>query len=304
MAGRLIRAEHARYWILLAILAVSTAAILLKLSDSHPLAKAFWRLLIAWVAILPFALGRSLRHDERPLRGDVLLMVLAGLALGVHFASWIWSFEFTRVSTSVLLVTTHPILVAGVSVIAFKERLGRWAIIGIAVALLGSGVIVGTDVRFSPGAAIGDVLAIIGAAMAGIYILLGSRVRKRVSLPVYAIIVYGTAMLLMLAVMIGIGENPVVRDPMEYLIFAGLAFGPMIVGHTLYNWALGYVSPTLVSVSLLGEPVVSTILAILILSEFPSFWFYPGAPLVLIGIFLVARDTGHIPDENLDIRTP
>lgn len=286
--SRLFSEGSARYWILLSILAVSTAAILIRSSDSHPLVIAFWRLLIAYALILPFTL-RSCASGENPSRRDIALMIFTGLALSLHFASWIWSFQFTKVSSSVLLVTTHPIFVSSISVIAFKERLRKMAIVGIAIAIMGSAIIVVSDIGMSGDALLGDLLAILGSIMAGTYILAGSRIRKRVSLPIYANVVYGSAFMFLLIAILILGIDFVPGEPVEYMIFAALAIGPMILGHTIYNWALKYISPTFVSVSLLGEPVGSTLLAILFLGEMPWAGFFIGAPLALVGIYLVGR---------------
>jgi drug/metabolite transporter (DMT)-like permease len=284
----LFKPEHARYWIVLAVASVSTAAILIKLSDAHPMAIAFWRLLIAWTLLLPFSIAGLLRSRERPSRMDVLLMVGVGLVLAVHFTAWIWSFQTTKVSSSVLLVTTHPVFVAAMSIYLFKEKVGKIAFAGMGIALFGSAILVLADLGISGETIVGDSLALLGSLMAGIYLLAGSRLRTRVSLGTYVNVVYGSSFLFLLAGILVLGIDPVQTDPVEYLIFAGLAIGPMILGHTLYNWTLKYVSPTVVSVSLLGEPVGSTLLAIVFLDEFPWPGFYIGAPLVLAGIYLVS----------------
>jgi drug/metabolite transporter (DMT)-like permease len=288
----LFRPEHAKLWILVAITAVSTAAILIKLSDSHPLTIALWRLLIAWVILFPFAM-RDMPGSVKNLgKKKLVALGIIGFFLAVHFGSWIWSFQYTKVSSSVLLVTTHPIFVAVASYYIFKERLPVLAILGIILSLVGSALIVGWDFSISRWALLGDSLALLGSLMAGLYILGGHRLRKDLSLPVYAFFVYGFSMLFLLIPIIAARIEILPSDPVEYLIFIGLALGPMLAGHTIYNWALKYVSPTLVSVSLLGEPVGSTILAILILNDLPWPGFYLGAPLVMLGIYAVGRYSG------------
>jgi len=286
----IFRSEHARYWIVVAIAAVSTAAILIRLSDSHPLTIAFWRLIIAVLILLPFA-ARSMRRDRSGLDGRTILkLCLVGAVLAAHFALWIWSFQFTNVASSVLLVTTHPVFVALISVGFFKERLRKLSVAGIGIAFLGSVLIIGGDLSLSLDNLPGNLMALGGGIMAGIYILAGSRLRKGLSLPTYAFIVYGSAALFLLPLSLIVGSDLIVSDPREYLIFIGLAVGPMLAGHTIYNWALKYVSPTLVSVSLLGEPVGSSLLAMLLLNEMPGRGAFIGGPLVLLGILLVAYE--------------
>jgi len=291
LKDRIFDRSTSKFWVLVAMMAVSTAAIFIRLSESHPLAIAAWRLLIAEFFLLPFFIFGFRRDRDRMTGMRLLRLGLVGLALALHFGMWIWSFQFTRVSSSVILVTTHPVFVAIISVYLFKEKLNRWAVAGIAMAFLGSLLVVGGDLSVSGNTLIGNLLALGGALMAGIYILAGSRFRKDLSLPTYAFLVYiWAALFLLVAILIG-GVELFVEAPGEYALFLALALGPMLAGHTLYNWALRYVSPTLVSVSLLGEPVGSSILAWLILSEYPGAGAVLGGPIVLLGIYFVAKNT-------------
>ncbi|MCK5772789.1 MAG: DMT family transporter [Thermoplasmata archaeon] len=283
------RPGYANAWIAVAILAVSTAALFIKLSSSHPITIAFWRLLIAQIVIAPIAIFKMRSRAQRPSITTVLKLSVVGMALALHFSMWIWSFQFTTVASSVLLVTTHPIFVATLAYLLFKEKLSRMGIIGMIVALVGSLVIMGGDLTVSRISLTGNLLAFGGALMAGLYILSGRRFRRDLNLWVYVFFVYGSAMLFLLIFSLYVGADLLVTDPSEYLLFGALALGPMLLGHTVYNWALKYVSPTLVSVSLLGEPVGSTFLAFLFLGETPFIGAILGAPIVLAGIYLVSR---------------
>jgi len=282
------RPELSRFWVLFAIIAVSTAAVLIRLSDSHPITIAFWRLFLSTVLLSPFAVTHLKRDYGQLTRRTVLYLVAVGFVLALHFALWIWSFQYTGVASSVVLVTTHPIFVAFISYILFKERLGKLAIAGVVLSLTGSFIIMAWGFRSDQRLLVGNLLALGGALMAGIYILAGSGFRKKLSLPTYAFFVYGSATVFLFLASFMTGADLWVVDPMEYLLFLGLALGPMLLGHTIYNWALKYVSPTFVSVSLLGEPIGSTILAFALLGEEPSIGALVGGPLVLAGILMVA----------------
>ncbi|MCU0798700.1 MAG: DMT family transporter [Candidatus Thermoplasmatota archaeon] len=282
------RPELARYWVFVAIGAVSTAAILVRLSDSHPITIAFWRLFLSTVLISPLAIPGLKREYHLLTRKTVLSLTAVGFVLALHFGLWIWSFQFTGVASSVVLVTTHPIFVAFISYILFKERLGKLAIAGVVLSLTGSFIIMAWGFRSDQRLLWGNLLALGGALMAGIYILAGSSFRKRLSLWTYAFFVYGSATLFLFLGSFLVGADLWVNEPAEYMIFLGLALGPMLMGHTIYNWALKYVSPTFVSVSLLGEPIGSTILAFMLLGEDPSTGALIGGPLVLAGILMVA----------------
>ncbi len=282
------RPELSRFWVLFAIMAVSTAAVLIRLSDSHPLTIAFWRLFLSTLLISPFAVPGLKREYGHMTRRTVLSLTAVGFVLALHFGLWIWSFRYTGVASSVVLVTTHPIFVAFISYILFKERLGKLAIAGVALSLTGSLIIMAWGFRTNSDLIVGNLLALGGALMAGIYILAGSSFRKRLSLSTYTFFVYGSATIFLFLAALFIGADLWVTDHVEYLIFLGLALGPMLLGHTIYNWALKYVSPTFVSVSLLGEPIGSTILAFVLLREGPSIGALVGGPLVLAGIAMVA----------------
>lgn len=282
------RPELARFWVLFAIMAVSTAAVLIRLSESHPITIAFWRLFLSTVLLSPFAFPALRRDYGRLNRGTVLSLVAVGFVLALHFGLWIWSFQYTGVASSVVLVTTHPVFVAFISYVLFKERLGRLAMAGVVLSLTGSFIIMAWGFRSDPRLIIGNLLALGGALMAGIYILAGSGFRKGLSLPTYTFFVYGSATIFLFIASFVAGADIWVVDPVEYLLFLGLALGPMLLGHTIYNWALKYVSPTYVSVSLLGEPVGSTVLAFVLLGEDPSIGALVGGPLVLAGIAMVA----------------
>lgn len=288
---RLFSRSTSKFWIIVALCAVSTAAILIRISSSHPLAIAAWRLLIADIVLLPFFINYFRKEYTSIGVRKLFELGLVGLALSAHFAMWIWSFQFTKVSSSVVLVTTHPLFVAAISFWLFKERLGWKAVLGMFIALVGSLILIGGDLTLSRETLTGNLLALGGAVMAGIYILAGSRYRKVVSLPSYAFIVYLWAALFLLTAILVLRVDFLPSDPDEYVIFALLALGPMIAGHTIYNWALKFVSPTFVSVSLLGEPVGSTLLAVFLLSEAPGPGALIGGPIVLAGIYIVARWT-------------
>jgi drug/metabolite transporter (DMT)-like permease len=224
--GNLFREEFAPFWIFIAMGAVSTAAILIRWSDSHPLTIAMWRLIISVAILLPFSIP-SLRKDLQLIdRRTFIILMLVGGALAAHFALWIWSFEFTTVASSVLLVTTHPLFVAAISYFAFNERLSKKAVIGMCLAFIGTFLIIGGDLSLGQDALIGNILALSGGIMAGIYLLMGHKLRKKLSLPTYAFMVYAPASLILMFTALTFRVDMVPESGLEYLIFFLLAIGP------------------------------------------------------------------------------
>ena len=279
------------------VLAVSTAAIFIRLAqaDGAPsLALAAGRLWVAALVLTPLV-ARSHRAELRAVRGRTLgWALLAGLALGLHFAAWITSLEYTAVVNSVTLVTSTPLWVALVAPFALGERPSRAAVWGLALALSG-GVLVGLSgavgeppTRHAP--ALGNGLAIFGAWMAALYFLIGRKVRARVGVVVYAWLVYGVAALVLSGALIA-WRVPVRGFPARvYLWVLLMGLIPQLLGHSAFNYALGYLPAAYVSLVILGEPVGSGILAILILDEWPVALQLLGATLILAGIAVASLE--------------
>jgi drug/metabolite transporter (DMT)-like permease len=278
-----------------AVLAVSTSAVLVDLSSAPSLVKAFYRVLFTLALVAPAAVVRHPGAFRRLSGRDLLGATLAGGALAVHFATWFESLRWTSVAASVTLVQAQPLFVAVGAFLLLDERLSRRMVGGIAVALCG--MVVMSLGELLSGAAVagarplyGDGLALVGAVTAAAYVLAGRSLRQRVALLPYVTVVYAVCTLVLLALTVGQG-HPLTGYPREeWLLFAGMALGPGLFGHTVLNWALAHVESSVVSVSLLGEPVGSTLLAVVVLSELPTPATVLGGAVVLGGIYLTASD--------------
>lgn len=287
------------------ILAVSAASIFIKFAqESVPsLVIAVWRLSIASFVLAPVALTRN-RGELRALsRSDLRLALLSGVFLALHFASWISSLQYTSVASSVVLVTTTPLWVALLSPLVLHERISRAAVIGMFLALAGGILVALSDscnwqggltcpslADFLRGQAfLGNFLALFGAWMAAGYLLVGRRLRGRITLIPYIFAVYGMAALVEILIMLLSGESAFGYPAQAYFWMILLALVPQLLGHSAFNWALAYLPASFVSVALLGEPVGSIILAYFILGQTPGILNLFGCALILAGIFVVAR---------------
>jgi len=288
------------------ILAVSTASIFIRYAQAYApsLVIASYRLGLATLFLAPLVYWRY-RPELRSLRRrDLLLALLAGFFLSLHFATWITSLEFTTVASSVVLVTTTPLWVALLSPVVLKETPSRRVLVGLGLALVG-GIIIGlSDVCAwrSGGLAcpsfhdlvrgrafLGDMLALTGALMAAAYLMIGRRLRVKVSLISYIFVVYGMGAVVLILLTI-IARQPLLGyPPPAYLWFVLLALVPQLIGHSSYNWALRYLPAAVVSIATLGEPVGSTILAYFFLHETPTIMKIFGAILILAGIVIASR---------------
>ena len=278
--------------IAVAIVAVSFASIFIRWSESPPLVIAAYRLTFATLILVPFAAVRAREELKHLARRDLILMVAVGGALAAHFGLWITSLKVPGVSvaSSVVLVTSHPILVAVVSHFYLKEKVGAITAAGVVVGFSGVVLIGVGEYRLSVEALGGALLAFSGGVMAGVYLLAGRRFRQRISVLTYALIVYASAaFFLVFAATVTDGMRPSGDLSRELLLFLALAVVSQIGGHTLYNWSLKYVTATVVSVSLVGEPMLSSLLAWMLLGEVPTQLVAVGAIAAMAGIYMTAR---------------
>ena len=275
-----------------AVLAVSTGAILVRWSGAPSTVAAFYRVLFTTLPLLPVAAWRYADHFRRITRRDVVFAVLSGVALAFHFAAWFESLNWTSVAASVTLVQAQPVFVAAGAWLLLRERVTRRTVVGIAVAVLGMATMSFGDllggVLVGPRPLYGNALALFGAVMAAGYVLAGRSLRQRVALVPYVVVVYGVCTVTLLVIVLSSGQDLGGYPPREWLLFAGLAVGPGLFGHTVINWALAHLESSVVSVSLLGEPVGATILALVLLAEVPTPYTVLGGVVVLAGIYVTA----------------
>lgn len=284
------------------IMAVSTSSIFIRYAqlEANSLVIAAYRLTIAAFILIPFALIKKKQELSNLKRSDLILALISGFFLSIHFAAWITSLEYTSIASSVVLVSTTPLWVAIFSPITIKEKVPKQLLIGLIIALIGtvvislsdlctikSGIICPSLSDLTKGRAfIGDILALIGSWMGAGYILIGRKLRSKISTVSYITLVYGIAAIFLILFAILSGQRFFGFSSQTYIFFILLAIIPQLLGHSSFNWALGYLSAVFISISLLGEPIGSSILGYIIFSETPSPLNLFGAILILIGIII------------------
>jgi drug/metabolite transporter (DMT)-like permease len=290
--GRQKVADEARgkLAVAVAVVAVGTSAIMIMYAESGPLTISFYRLLFTTLMLVPFVAVYEREALRKLERSDLMRLAAVGLVLAVHFSLWIASVRMTSVANSVVLVTTHPLFVAGISALFLKEYSPRYALLGGLVA--GAGVLVMFAGDISTGGLLGDAMAFGGAIAAGTYIVAGRSERKKLPTGTYCVVVYAFTTLFLLPG--AFWESRLVPAAgFDWVLFIAMAAVPGIMGHTFYNYALGHVSAFLVSTSLLGEPVLSSLLAALLFAQVPPALSLLGIPLVFAGIVLAAWASGN-----------
>ena len=280
-----------RLYILLpiGIIAISTASIFIKLCDAPVLIIATYRMMLASLILMPLACYKKAWRGWG--RNELGWLLLSGLFLSLHFAFWIASLKHTSVASSVILVTTHPIFVGAGGWLFLKERLGSNLIFGIALSVLGSGLISYGDMSLSKEAWMGDGFALLGALAASGYLLVGRKMRKDQDLLSYIFPVYSTAGLILILFALIFQKPFLGYSSTTYLYLFLLALIPQLIGHTTFNWALKYLPASVVAIAILGEPIGSTILAYFILGEGLTFWKIIGGISIFSGILIALKKT-------------
>jgi drug/metabolite transporter (DMT)-like permease len=270
----------------LGVFAASSAAVLIRLCEAPALVIAAYRLGIAACLVLPFTVFRYGARLRAASRRDRAALLASGTLLGIHFALWISSLSHTSVASSALLVTTNPIFVGLGGWLILKERIGPRLVVGAVVSILGSAVIAFDDWSAGDHGLYGDLLALSGAMAMSCYLLIGRRQRQRLELVPYIGVVYTTAAIVLIAMAAAAGHTFTGYSDRTYVLFALLALGPQLLGHTSFNLALKRVPTSAVALALLAEPIGSTVLAYLVLAEAPAPGLYGGAGIILTGIAL------------------
>ncbi|MDK2981492.1 MAG: hypothetical protein PWQ55_1839 [Chloroflexota bacterium] len=300
-----------------AIMSVSTAAIFIRLAQQNlpSLVIATNRLVLATLFLAPFSIPKVRKEKNLITRNDVYLLVLSGIFLGFHFASWVTSLEFTNVVSSTVLVTTSPVWVTLFSPLVLNERLPKSFTLGLLIAIAGI-LIVSFSNACSLGvgglqcgltgnllgreALKGNFLALVGAWCASAYMMCGRKVRGHLSNQSYSFIVYAVAAVTLLVLSLIKRQPLLMARGIDWLWLVMLALVPQIVGHSLLNWALGKLPAAYVSLSLLGEPPGSALLALIFLNEKPTLLQVIGSAVIIYGIYRANKPQRKLVQAEID----
>jgi drug/metabolite transporter (DMT)-like permease len=273
----------------IAVVSIASSAVLVEYAIAPAVALAFWRCLGGAVILAPRVVAEPAALAQ--VKGVWHWLVAAGIALGLHFATWLASLEMTSTAASVTIVSTAPMFVVGWHWLRGR-RTGSMTVLGVVLAVGGVGVLAAGDLVTSDvlDGADGDGLALVGAACMAGYLLIGDRLRSELPTTIYAPVVYAVAAATMVPIAAIGGRSLTGFDTTTWLAIGGMIIGPQLGGHTVLNLLLGRIGSVLVSLALLSEAIVASALTWLVFDEIPPALAVVGTPLVIVGLALAIRD--------------
>ena len=249
----------------------------------------------AVVLMLPFVFFKYKHELIAVTKRDWLLASLSGIFLALHFILWFESLNFTSVASSVVLVSLQAVFAFIGTYIFFGERFSVAAIISMIITIGGSVIIGWGDFQISGLALLGDILALLGAVAATGYFLLGQRLRRSLSLTTYTFIVYGISTVILFIYNVVLNSNFISYSLDIWGLFLALAIVPTFLGHSLFNWALKWLSTATISMAIVFEPIGASILAYFILGEAITYTQWLGGTIIIFGLFLFIMSTTRKP---------
>nr|WP_138495477.1 DMT family transporter [Paenibacillus pinistramenti] len=269
------------------VISIGLSSILIKWSSAPASILGMYRLFFTLVIITPMMRKVSLPAIIKELsRKDLILLVLAGFFLGLHFLLWMESLDLTSVASSMILLSLQPLFIMIGSFVMFKERTTGGGVLALSVAVIGSAVTAWGDIGLSSQALYGDLLSLLGAVASSLYMLAGQNLVRKIPPIAYSYIVFFVAAVVMLVYNLLQGTALFAYDVKEWVLFLLLAIVPTIFGQMLFNRLLGSLGATTISMVIVAEPAVAILLASVLLDERISLLQAVGGAVTLAGIGL------------------
>ena len=272
------------------VLSVSMSAIFVKLANAESAVIAFYRMFFSVLIMSPLFFLKYRGEIKQLHKKDWIFSTIAGVFLAFHFILWFESLNYTSVASSTVLVTLQPLFAFIGTYIFFKEKVSLQSIVAGSIAIAGSFLISWGDFRVSGSALYGDFLALIACALITGYLLFGQDVRQRLSLITYTMVVYSVSTICLFVYVLIMGQSFGPYKTSDWFLFILLALIPNLLGHTLFNWALKWVSTNTISIAILLEPVGAAALAYFVFAEKLMVSQLVGGLVVLSGISLFIID--------------
>ncbi|MBQ6663003.1 MAG: DMT family transporter [Firmicutes bacterium] len=278
-------ARYVKLIVVCSVIASSSSSIFVNLIGAPPLAIGFWRLAIG-VPFFAVPVLAGKRDELKALtRRDIFLACLAGVFLFGHFFTWFNAVKMTNVASAVTLAALHPLVVLAVTFFLYHQKVGLRPIMGIILALLGGAMIAGFDYRtLATDNFVGDIFAVFAAIFFGLYLAVGDEGRKRVSGPVYVLLVFATCLVCFAIGCAATGTKVLGYTAKDYALLVALTMICQVGAHAVFNLCIGYVDSLYVSTWETGESVFAIILGMIVLQQIPTQYQIIGCAVVVIGL--------------------
>ncbi len=270
------------------IIGIGMSGPLIALSTMPIVALIFWRNLGGALLMSPFAIraliAERLMRDQKA-REAIYWSALAGLVLALHFIGFFIAMRFTSVAAGTALTALQPIF-AAIYVRLLGAHIPTRAWMGMAISFVGVLIITGVDLTLSWRAFLGDLAAIVCAALSALYVLIGAKAQRTIQTSLYTTVCYASCAITALPVMVILGDPFTGYPSREWLLLIALILGSQILGHTMFNFSLKRVSPTVVSLIVFFEVPVGALFAWWWIDQVPPLGTIPGIIILLIGCAL------------------
>ena len=267
--------------LLLGIIGIGMSGPLVAMTTIPVIALIFWRNIGGTFLLLPFALRLSEWRTAEQRRG-IGWAALAGFLLALHFIGFFYGMRYTSVAAGTALVAMQPIFAAIITRF-LGGHIPRQAWLGMSISFVGVLVITGIDFQLSWRAFVGDLASLVSGALSATYVIIGSQAQKKVSTFTYTTICYFAAALTAIPLSFIMKEKTFGYPARDWLLLLALIFSAQILGHTMFNFALKRVAPTVVSLIVFFEVPVAALLAWWWIDQTPPGATIPGIVLILLG---------------------
>jgi len=275
--------------IILGVVGVSISAPLIRLSTAPSMVLVFYRVTLAALLLFPAILLHGSPELRSIGRKDLALCLISGLFLGLHFSCYFEALRYTSIASAVALVDTEVFFVAFMMLFLFRERIPSRAWIGIVTTFAGSVVIALADAGSGVNVLLGDLIALAGAACMAVYTMIGKACRQRITTTVYTFLVYLSAGITVLIILLCSGLPVVGYERINWFTALGMAVFCTLLGHSVFSWGLKYESAAFIATAKLLEPVFAGFLGVLLFREIPRPPVIIGGCVVVLGLFLYTR---------------
>ena len=273
--------------LLLGATAIGTSALFVKVSETGPVATAFWRVFLALPLLWMWSVLEQRERHGASFALERRLLIACGLFFAGDLAVWHWSIVLTSVANSTLLANLAPIFVALAAWFMFRQRLSGKFMLGLAIAVTGMTMLIGGDFRLQGRELIGDALGVVTAMFYAGYQLTVTKLRARVATSTIMAWTSLITAIILLPVALASGEQLLPVSAMGWLKLVGLALISQVAGQSLIAYAMAHLPNTFSSVGLLFQPIMATLFAWILLGEAVSALQLVGGLTVLAGIRLV-----------------